>query len=51
MPLAVVGAIVVYCTTFIAACILFSIWKLQFIGEKAAIIALVPAIIAYAWLM
>lgn len=51
MPLPVVGAFIVYCTTFLALAILFSIWRLQFIGEKAGVLALIPAIIAFAWLM
>ena len=51
MPLPVVAAIVVYCTTFTTCVILFHAWGLKFIGEKAAVIAFIPAILAFAWML
>lgn len=48
MPLDLTAAIVVYCTTFVAACLVLSIWRRSHVAELAAAIAIVPAILAYA---
>jgi hypothetical protein len=51
MPLEVLAAIVVYCVTFVVCCGLFRLWGLKHQADTAAVIALVPAILAYAVMM
>jgi hypothetical protein len=48
VALPVVAAIVVYLTTFAACCVMFRLWGLRHVADTAAVIALVPALIAYA---